>query len=229
MIYYVNYGILLILKNIRRKRNGRKNLAELVKNYRLKHKIRQKDLAKQLNLSVATLSQIEQGIVREFQPKTISALNLILDSKLNMDVSKLNLIAKTRLQLGLSLRQLSNKSGIKPQVIHHLETGKTKKPHLNTLLTLALTLHLDPEEVKREFGYTYCPKKNTSGEQLIKNARIRENLSTADLANITGLTHHQLRNIETGKTKKPHLLTLEILANNLEKLNLDELKSKFGY
>ncbi len=204
-------------------------LAKLVKDYRLDHGLRQKDLAKQLHLSLCTLAQIEQGVAKKFHPKTVAILNSILEQKINFDTSGLNLIRRTRLQLGLSQLQLAELSDVDPNVIQALESGKTKSPALSTLLKLSRALNLDLEEVKKEFGYIYNLDKNPSGGQLIRNARIRENISTVDLANITGLTHHQLRNIETGKTKKPHLLTLEILANSLENLNLDELKSKFRY
>ena len=48
-----------------------------------------------------------------------------------------------------------------------------------------------------EFGYTYCPDKNLSGAQLIRNARIYEGLSLCDLSAICCITRQQLRNIET--------------------------------
>ena len=94
---------------------------------------------------------------------------------------------------------------------------------------MALALNLDPEEVKKEFGYTYCPDKNLSGAQLIRNARIYEGLSLCDLSAICCITRQQLRNIEIGKTKKPHRETLVILSDTLEKLELSELLEKFGY
>ncbi len=204
------------------------NLAKLVKEYRLKHNLRQIDFARQFNLSLSTLVQIEQGVVRKFHPKTISVLNSILEPKTDVDTSEFNLIARTRLQLGLSQLQLAEISDIAPHVIQALESGKTKNSDLSTLLKLSHTLHLDLEELKKEFRHTYNLDKNLSGGQLIKNVRIQENLSIINLADITGLTRCQLWNIETGKTKKPYLNTLLMLASALD-LDPEELKRKFGY
>lgn len=62
----------------------------------------------------------------------------------------------------------------------------------------------------------------------IKTARIKSGLSQKKLADKCGINVSQVRRIEYGDTKKPHLFTLKLLAENLN-LDVKDLNKEAGY
>lgn len=118
-------------------------------------------------------------------------------------------IKEARIAKGMTQGQLAILSGITQTQISNIETGRTKRPQLLTLHSLNEYLGLEEVmEQTREQSY-FIGKK-------IEELRVNKRLSQRQLANLSGVSEIQIRNIEQGKTKKPRLRTIELLDEALD-------------
>ena len=131
-------------------------------------------------------------------------------------------LKQARKDIGMSQERLSKLSGISRKQIENIETGKTKCPHRKNLKVITQILNLDFQKLISEYSdKQICTEKNDIGK-IIREAREKEMLTQYELSKLSGISSKQIRNIELGKTKRPQLLTLVILAKYL-KLKAEDL------
>lgn len=80
------------------------------------------------------------------------------------------LLADRRRDLGMSLRDVEEETGIKNAHLSQIETGAIDRPAPNLLYELAVTYDLDFKKLMRMAGYT---KSTGSGRGVMLNAAFR--------------------------------------------------------
>ena len=129
-----------------------------------------------------------------------------------------------RLKSGLSVAELSERSGVCIVVIHTIENGKKTTPYLSTVIALAHALGVTVDEYTGHGAPGGQPREGTaSGEDMgrsMRAARLREGLTIAQLAERTGVMPSTIRHMETGK-RNCILRSAELCADALG-LSLEE-------
>lgn len=70
-------------------------------------------------------------------------------------------------------------------------------------------------------------RENNFGE-IVKNARLKHNLSTRELAKLCSVSHTEISNIENGKRNRPSIFILKSFEIHLG-LNFREMARLVGY
>lgn len=129
------------------------------------------------------------------------------------------IIEEARLKKGFSYEELEEKSTIRVPVVQMIESGKRKKPRVNTLYQLSKTLELDFVELLTICGYIKTEKSSLG--RIIWNARLSKNLTREELAERCFMCREGIAFIERDEVR-PRESTLGVLAKELD-LNLEEL------
>lgn len=98
----------------------------------------------------------------------------------------MGIIRSARKAKGLTLRQLSEQSGISNPYISQLESGKIKRPSAVALYTLAWILDVDFDSVMVEYGFV-DPK---SQEGYIPNSLLAMKISIAEERELMAFLTH---------------------------------------
>lgn len=138
-------------------------VGEIVRNARLEANISIRKLSRLSNISDTAIRAIEADKRKYSQYYTIKELAnhipINLEEYKELLLADLNAeredtiglkIKKARLSKGITLEELSIKSGISLKQLHNIETNKTKKPRYKTLIKLSKIIPLTPEEYVRE-------------------------------------------------------------------------------
>ena len=130
-----------------------------------------------------------------------------------------DIIKEARFKKGFSYEDLEEKSMIRMSVVQMIESGKRKKPRVNTLYELSKVLELDFVELLKLCDYIKADESSLG--QIIWNARLSKNLTREELAERCFMCREGIAHIEKNEVR-PRKSTLEILAEELD-LNLEEL------
>ncbi len=133
-------------------------------------------------------------------------------------------IKNAREQKGFLQDDLEEKCGVRIAVIQAIESGKRKKPRVNTLYKLSNFLELDFVELLTICGYIKNEKSSLG--RIIWNARLSKNLTREELAERCFICREGIAFIERDEVR-PRESTLEVLAKELD-LNLEELLKFYG-
>lgn len=122
-------------------------------------------------------------------------------------------IRNARIDMGLSVQDLSNLSGFSISAIYNIENGKTI-PKLFTLKMLCDVLFINYIEFLEKYNYlNYVSSENILGIT-IEVSRILKGYSQRDLSDLSGIAPSNIHKIEKGETQ-PQLITIIKICNVL--------------
>lgn len=186
----------------------------LIRSFRKKRNLSLQELARQAELSVSYLSEIERG---KKQPtlETIEKLAMALnvskegffpeaDTMIPGPTALGEKIALLRRKKGLSQAELAEKAGISAAYLCHIEKGKVL-PAVSTLRSIARTLEVCTDDLMSATSHVGYK---------IKKIRRERDLTQADLAAGAGVSTGLIGQIESGRVE-PSIKTLEKIASAL--------------
>jgi transcriptional regulator with XRE-family HTH domain len=147
--------------------------------------------------------QSKTNIINQTQQEITKLSNIIEDCPTNCNILKLH-----RLKQGLSIKELSNISGISQDAIISIEKG-TSSPNPNTLKKLCDVLNINIFEVIKS--------ENNNINSILKYNRLIKGLLIKDLSKLSGVCPSEISDIERGN-KKP---TPKILKKLCDALNIN--------
>lgn len=147
--------------------------------------------------------QSKTNIMNKSQQEISKLSNIIEDCPTNCNILKLH-----RLKQGLTIKELSNISGISEETIISFEKG-TSSPNPNTLKKLCDVLNINISEVVKS--------ENNDISSILKYNRLIKGLLIKDLSRLSGVCHSEISAIERGN-KKP---TPKILKKLCDALNIN--------
>lgn len=137
-------------------------------------------------------------------------------------MEKRHLIMIARLNANISFEKLAKLCNMSTSNLYNIETGKAKKPKLDTLFTLSIPLNLDFKELATAYGYNF-----TEFTYTLTIARLNAGLSIKALAINCNMDFYHLCHILNAK-RKPGLAIVYVLAKHLN-LDFRNLAHLTGY
>ena len=200
--------------------------ASIIKNLRVERGITQEQLASMLKVSRSTVGMYETGN-REPDIETLEAIadifNVDMDYLMGRsgvqrknpvahaipagldpmpDMTIGELIKLRRKEISMSAERLAEKVGVSPATIYRYENGDIEKVPVGVLKNIASALNTTPAHLM-----------DMSIANNIKNLRLSENLSQAELGKIAGVTDKAVSTWEAG-LKTPRMGAVEKLAKH---------------
>lgn len=151
--------------------------------------------------------QSKTNIMNQTQQEISKLSNIIEDCPTNCNILKLH-----RLKQGLTIKELSNISGISQGMIIAIERGESK-PKPNTLKKLCDCLKIDISEVIK--------LENNNINSILKYNRLIKGLLIKDLSKLSGVCPSEISAIERGE-KKPTPKIIKKLCDALN-INIDNI------
>ena len=225
--------IIQALKNVKDISKGKEinydlPFGQLIKQAREMQGITRKKLSELSDISEDQILNIESGRTKQPYLDTIIRLTkaLNLDSKrliskgkeINYDLPIGQIIKQAREIQGLTCEKLSEISEISKSQTYSIESGKTKKPKLDTIIKLIQALNLDSKRVISKYNEI---NYDLPVGQIIRQVRKIQGLTCKELSKLSDISDVQINNIESGRTEQPHLDTIRRL---FQALNLDSEK-----
>ncbi len=241
---YILAQIIQALKNVKdisktSKINYDQPLGQIIRQAREMKGLTCRALSELSDISETQIYNIESGITKQPYLDTIIRLTkaLNLDSEkliskcneINYDLQVGSIIRQAREMQGLTCKKLSEISEVSTAQIYSIESGKTKKPNLDTIIRLTQALNLDVEKLTskgNEINY------DLQVGQIIRQAREIQGITCEKLSEISKISIAQIYDIELGKINPIPLDTLTQLTQALrldsEKLILKNDKIQVG-
>ena len=207
-------------------------LGQIIRQAREMQGVTRKKLSELSDISEDQILNIESGRTKQPYLDTIIRLTkaLNLDSKrliskgkeINYDLPIGQIIKQAREIQGITCEKLSEISEISKSQTYSIESGKTKKPKLDTIIKLIQVQKIDSKRVISKYNEI---NYDLPVGQIIRQAREMQGLTCKKLSEISEVSTAQIYSIESGKTKKPNLDTIIRLTQALN-LDVEKLTSK---
>lgn len=129
-------------------------------------------------------------------------------------------IRSARRDRGLSVKQLSEESGLSVPTIYGIERGRSANPHEDTVRKLEKAL----ESLKAEATTDSSADSSNQLSDWLSRARNAKGLSVARLSDKSGLSAPAIYSIESGRIVNPRQSTIKKLERVLESPLSNEIK-----
>lgn len=208
-------------------------IGDEIRKARIEKGLSQKALASLCGTTLQNYKKIEDNIVVP-RDTTVAKLAKYLDLELTDLLRKANyihddmnelsvLIITARLCKGLSKKDLAKQADLTAGELAEIETSKVATPYLKTLEKLSNCLDLDITILQKAAGYFLSDNENLCS--VIKNARLKKNLTKEEAAAICEVDLSSFSRLEEGKTQRIQRKILTKVSNGLN-LNLNFLLKK---